>query len=236
MLNVFGLKFSGLNKEFILTDSNEIKFIVTVNSEFIVDAHSDAKFKKIICDNIATFDGQIPYFLAKKITRAKIEKISGSDLIYDIINLSRMNKRKVFLLGDTESSNKIAVERSINEFQSDCYGYSPKYEPYPFSESSNQTILDEIRKISPYYLFVAFGAKKQEFWVNQNLEELESIGVKFVVGCGGSISFLSKEVNRAPLIIQQIGMEGVYRFIQEPKLFRLKRIIKSLLVFRYLRK
>nr|WP_235699748.1 WecB/TagA/CpsF family glycosyltransferase [Aliivibrio fischeri] len=190
----------------------------------------------LINSNYSTFDGQIPFFFAKLITRKNIEKISGSDLIYDILNVSKSNKKKVFLLGDNEESNKLAVRRAREHFGSDCYGFSPPHESYPFSNKLNESILNEIKKVQPYYLFVAFGAKKQEFWIEDNKDKLEKCGVKFVVGCGGSISFLAESINRAPTFIQKIGLEGVYRFIQEPKFFRLKRIAKSFLFFKYIGK
>lgn len=234
MIEVFGLKFKGINKNAILSHSNEMKFVVTVNSEFIVEAHKDQSFKDIINLNYSTFDGQIPYILAKWKVNAQFEKISGSDLIFDVLKLSSKNRNKVFLLGDTNEVNQNAVTRARSEFDSDCFGFSPQFEPYPFSKSLNNEIINMISSVRPYYLFVAFGAKKQEMWINEHREILERLGVKLVVGCGGSISFLSQKVSRAPLIVQKMGMEGIYRFIQEPKLFRLKRIFKSFLVFKYI--
>ncbi|MEY0213863.1 WecB/TagA/CpsF family glycosyltransferase [Providencia rettgeri] len=235
-VEVFGLKFKGTDLKKLLSPSDTLKFVVTVNSEFIIDAHKDSSFMEIINSNYSTFDGQIPYFFAKRLVKEKIDKISGSDLIYDILKISSNNKEKVFLLGDNLTVNEQAVKIARECFGSDCYGYSPPFEPYPFSEKSNIEILDKIKDIKPYYLFVAFGAKKQEFWIEENKVLLEKYGVRFVVGCGGSISFLAQKINRAPKFIQSLGLESVYRLMQEPKLFRLKRLIKSFLFFRYIGK
>lgn len=235
-INVFGLKFSGLNINDVLSIEDDIKFVVTVNAEFIVEAHKCEKFRYIINNNISTFDGQIPYFFAKLITAKKFEKISGSDLIYAALSFCKKNNKKIFLLGASESINKKAVIRAKHEFGVDCYGFSPIFEGYPFSELNQSLILKEIESIKPNFLFVGFGAKKQEFWINDNLEKLKNCGVEFVVGCGGSIAFLSGEIKRAPVLFQKIGLEGFYRLFQEPKMFRLIRLLRSLYFFKYLLK
>ncbi|NOU51789.1 WecB/TagA/CpsF family glycosyltransferase [Pseudoalteromonas sp. JBTF-M23] len=231
----FGLNFRGLDLNEVLTLTDDIKFIVTVNAEFIIAAHKDDEFKCIINSNFATLDGQIPFYFAKKKTDKRIEKISGSDLIFNVVSNARPEHR-IFLLGDKPEHNAAAVSVAKEQYHADCYGYSPDFEPFPFSASTNEKILAEIEKVKPTYLFVAFGAKKQEFWIHQNLASLKLMGVKWVVGCGGSISFLSGNVKRAPKLAQRLGLESVFRFFQEPKMFRLMRIIKSFEFFKYIHK
>jgi len=97
------LTFKGLRRTDILREDKILKFIVTVNAEFIVKANKNDAFKKIIDKNYATFDGQIPYFLAKKQnSNAIIEKISGSDLIYDFCEMAKNKNKNIFLLGGDE--------------------------------------------------------------------------------------------------------------------------------------
>ncbi|GDX07046.1 WecB/TagA/CpsF family glycosyltransferase [Buttiauxella sp. A111] len=226
-VKMFGLVFKGLHLNDLITLSGGLKFIVTVNAEFIVEAYRDEKFKTIINENISSFDGQVPYILARILKKEKFDKISGSDIIYEVLKDNRLNKKKIFLLGDLPETNKLAVERARTDFGAKCYGYAPEFAPYPFCDEINNNILHELSLVNPEYLFVAFGAKKQEFWIDENKEVLEQLGVKFVIGCGGSISFLANKFNRAPKAIQKLGLESIYRIIQEPKWFRIKRLFKS---------
>ncbi|ESP95113.1 MULTISPECIES: WecB/TagA/CpsF family glycosyltransferase [Pseudoalteromonas] len=232
-LKVFGIDFKGLSKKEVMNVDDELKFVTTVNAEFIVEANKNKDFLRILNNSVATFDGQIPYIIAKLKSGKKFDKISGSDLIYDVIKKSKDSQEHVFLLGDREDVNQRAVDKAINEYGARCSGFSPPYEANGFSEQSNNAMLEKISNAKPTYLFVAFGAKKQEQWIYDNLEALQNIGVKWVVGCGGSISFFSGEIKRAPLWVQKAGLEGVYRLVQEPKLFRLVRLVKSLRVFFY---
>jgi N-acetylglucosaminyldiphosphoundecaprenol N-acetyl-beta-D-mannosaminyltransferase len=45
----------------------------------------------------------------------------------------------------------------------------------------------------------------------------ERAGVKVVHGVGGSFDVLAGEVKRAPVMWQRVGMEWLYRALQEPR-------------------
>lgn len=228
------LCFKGLEKKDILQEEEFIKFIVTVNAEFIVRANKDKKFKNIINKNFSTFDGQIPYTLAKlKNKNILIEKLSGSDLIYDFCKMAKERKKKIFLLGGYDESNKKAISKLKYSYDIEIGGYSPKYKSYPFDSKHNEEILKNIKKFKPDILFVGFGAVKQEFWIDEYKDKLEDIGVRWVVGSGGTFEFVAGTIKRAPLWIQKSGLEIIYRLIKEPNLLRLKRVLSSFKVFKY---
>lgn len=228
------LRFKGLTKRVILEEGDTLKFIVTVNAEFIVRGNKDEKFYNIINNNFSTFDGQIPYLLAKfKNKNIFFEKLSGSDLIYDYCKMAQFKHKKVFLLGGYEESNKKSTSKLREIYNIDIKGFSPEYKPYPFTAQHNQIILEQINLFKPDILFVGFGAVKQEFWINEHKEKLEEIGVKWVVGSGGTFEFVASTITRAPLWMQKSGLEGIYRMIKEPNLLRFKRLLLSFKIFKY---
>jgi N-acetylglucosaminyldiphosphoundecaprenol N-acetyl-beta-D-mannosaminyltransferase len=77
-------------------------------------------------------------------------------------------------------------------------------------------------------LFVAFGAPKQEFWINENLEK---IPVKIAIGVGGAFDYISGKIPRAPFFVRKLGMEWLFRLIIQP--WRIKRQL-SLIQFIWL--
>jgi len=229
------LSFKGLDKRTLLIEELFLKFIVTVNAEFIIRANSDNSFKKLINSNYATFDGQVPYIIARRQNpNIHFQKLSGSDLIYDFAEMAKEKKKKMFLLGGYEESNKGAIKKikSIYDIQID--GFSPVYQEYPFTELHNILIIEKIKVFKPDILFVGFGAIKQEFWINEHKEILEKIGVKWVIGSGGTFEFVAGTIKRAPIWIQKIGLEGAYRTIKEPNLMRFKRLLFSFKIFKYI--
>lgn len=218
----------------LLKHSNKFKQVVTINAEAIARAQKDKKLYDIINNSTTTIDGQIPLWLYKyKFKTKNIEKISGSDLIYDICKWAKINNYKIFLLGGNPDSNQSSQEILKKTYQINITGYSPQYSPYPFSQTLNQEIFAFIQKFQPEILFVAFGMGKQEYWINDNIQKLEECGVKMAIGCGGTFEFVSGKIKRAPKLMQTIGLEGLWRLIMEPKMFRVKRILTSMKIFYY---
>ena len=76
-------------------------------------------------------------------------------------------------------------------------------------------------------LFVAFGAPKQELWISKHLSSFTSI--RMAMGIGGAFDFVVGKRKRAPRVLQVLGLEWVWRLIQEPRRFR--RIWNAVVVF-----
>jgi N-acetylglucosaminyldiphosphoundecaprenol N-acetyl-beta-D-mannosaminyltransferase len=63
------------------------------------------------------------------------------------------------------------------------------------------------------------GSPKQEIWIDRNLKGLNGM---VSVGVGGSFDVLSGRLKRAPVFWQRMGLEWLYRTVQEP--WRIKRV------------
>ena len=230
----FGIKFNTLCSNEIFFSNRSFNHIATVNSEFIVKANKCKQFNEILRKCSCTIDGQLPFLIIKLFNLSKpIFKISGSSLIYNFAQYCRVFNKKIFLLGSSKQINTLAVEKLIKNYGISAEGYSPEFECLPFKKDNNDNILKRISKFKPDVLFVGFGCGKQEFWINENRSSLIDSGIKYAVGCGGSFDFVAGKTKRAPKIFQVLCLEGLYRLIKEPKFFRFKRLMTSLLVFRY---
>jgi N-acetylglucosaminyldiphosphoundecaprenol N-acetyl-beta-D-mannosaminyltransferase len=209
--------------------------IVTLNAEIIVQANENPQLAEIIKLATTTIDGTIPYWLmCLKYPGLKLEKLAGSDLIYRFCD-TYASGGGIFLLGGDIESNRLSVGQLAEQYPGlKVSGYSFEKMDYPFSNELDIKILASISQAKPDVLFVGFGAPKQEYWIFDHEKLLMEIGVKIVVGCGGTFEFVSGRIQRAPKWTQAIGMEGIYRLMREPRWFRVKRIYRSLLIFKYL--
>jgi N-acetylglucosaminyldiphosphoundecaprenol N-acetyl-beta-D-mannosaminyltransferase len=73
-------------------------------------------------------------------------------------------------------------------------------------------------------LLVALGAPKQELWIHNNRDRLQT--VKVAIGVGGAFDFWSGSVLRAPVFVRRLGLEWIWRLFQEPRK-RWRRIITA---------
>jgi N-acetylglucosaminyldiphosphoundecaprenol N-acetyl-beta-D-mannosaminyltransferase len=70
-----------------------------------------------------------------------------------------------------------------------------------------------IKEARPDLLLVAFGAPAQELWIARNMLALD---VPVSIGVGGALDFLAGRITRAPQTWQRLGLEWLYRLIQQP--------------------
>lgn len=229
------LTFEGLRKNELLKFSGHCKVIIPTNAEIIVHANEDRAFKEAISKFILTFDGEVPLKLARrKYPMQKIEKLNGSDIIYSFCEYASAHNNKIFLLGGREVANSKSVNILSSRYDIGVKGFSPKFAPYPFEKSHNEEILKKLEAYKPDILFVGFGVPKQEYWINDNYEVLKKLGIKFIIACGGTFEFVSGYNKRAPMLIQKLCLEIIFRLIIEPKKLRLKRLFKSIRIFKYI--
>jgi N-acetylglucosaminyldiphosphoundecaprenol N-acetyl-beta-D-mannosaminyltransferase len=62
-------------------------------------------------------------------------------------------------------------------------------------------------------LLVGMGVPRQEKFIE---EQWDQLGVNLAVGVGGSFDVMAGLRRRAPIWMQKVGLEWVYRLIQEP--------------------
>jgi N-acetylglucosaminyldiphosphoundecaprenol N-acetyl-beta-D-mannosaminyltransferase len=91
------------------------------------------------------------------------------------------------------------------------------------------SIVEQCRTARPDILLVAFGNPKQEKWIYAHAAQLK---VPVMMGVGGTFDFIAGVTKRAPLWMQQSGLEWLYRLLSDPR--RLwKRYATDLLGFGY---
>ncbi len=229
-LTLAGIVFRGTRREVLLADSDRLKLIFPVNAELILLAQDNSRFRNALSSHYSTLDGFWPYLIARVRKRQRVEKISGSEFIHDVFAIAAQKKLKVFFLGAKPEVNRKARENTALQYGIDVDGFAPDFAPYPFSEEMDERILAEIRKSQPQILLIAFGAPKQELWLDEHRVALAAAGVRLGIAVGGTLDMLAGVYQKAPAFICSIGLEGVWRVVLDPK--RIKRFPNPLRFFR----
>jgi exopolysaccharide biosynthesis WecB/TagA/CpsF family protein len=197
---------------------DELKHIATVHSEMFVYAHKNAALEAILQRTVNTIDGRVLHFLCSSFYPGRnLQKLSGSDLIYDLAEYATRHGERVFLLGAEEPSNQGAIEALKARYPGlSIDGYSPSFCSNIQEPEWNQAILSRIASFRPTHLVVCFGPLKQEMWISQNANSLFQLGVRCAIGLGGTLDFVSGRKKRAPKWIQTVGAEWLFRLVTEP--------------------
>jgi N-acetylglucosaminyldiphosphoundecaprenol N-acetyl-beta-D-mannosaminyltransferase len=204
--------------------------IFTPNPEMYVKAQKDKYFMQVLnSGDLNLCDGfGLSFFY-------RTPRIPGADFIYDICAIVRNKQKKVFLLGSGDDEViKKSAENLIKKTPGLIIVGTDKGEKIEeigeilkYDQALNDKLLEKINNSDAEILFVGFGMGKQEKWIEENLIKIPKI--KIAMGVGGTFDFISGKIQRTPCFMRQIGLEWVYRLIQEPR--RIKRIWHATAVF-----
>lgn len=188
--------------------------IVTANVDFLAQARGDVELQRILLDApLVLCDGTPLVWASRLFGNPLPERVSGADIVPELIRVAASKLYRLFFLGTTEEANTRAIARLRGAYPDlEISHYSPPFRP--LLEMDNTEIIRQIRAAKPDLLFVAFGCPKAEKWIARHHREL---GVPVAIGVGAAIDFLAGNVKRAPLWMQRSGMEWVYRLCQEPR-------------------
>lgn len=160
------------------------------------------------------------------------ENLNGTDLIPTILGGIGAPLR-IYLLGAKEEQVQGArahIEATFPNHK--VVGCRNGY----FGEDDSAGICAEINKVNPDLLLVAMGNPRQEFFISRNRPRLN---VPVAIGVGALFDFMSGAVVRAPVLVQKLGLEWLFRLLQEPRrLFRryvigIPRFLIALLKIKY---
>lgn len=144
------------------------------------------------------------------------ERVAGSDLVPRVFaSVEPGDTLRVFLLGAApgvgeEAGRRIALRWPHVQVVG-TYSPPPGFER---DEAHNAAICARIAEAQPDLLVVGLGAPKQELWVDRHRERLAA---KVAICAGGTIDFLAGQQRRAPLWMQEMGLEWLYRLASQPR-------------------
>lgn len=217
MVKIFNLDFYSENLENLKKNlEKEIEYnnkvrVFTPNVDHIINIKSSRNvFDKYCKAEYIIADGW-PVVATSKAKKTPIYKITGVDLMDELLHIANEKRLNIFFLGATDDTLRKLKENIERDFTKiNLIEYNNGY----FKEEENEAIINKINKSKCNILFVGMGSPKQELWITDNIDKLN---VNLALAIGGALKIYSEEIERAPKFIQKIGMEWFYRFLKEPR-------------------
>ena len=209
--------------------------IVTPNPEMLVLAHRDPAFREVLNRaDLALPDG-VGIAIMSRILRPSITRMPGIDFLLDVLfPIAEQEGKSIFFLGAQEGVAERAAREIMKTFPrlriagvASGGAVTLREQGGLEARPDDAALLSSIADTAPDILLVAFGQRKQEFWISEHLHDLPSVRV--AIGVGGSFDFLAGRIRRAPQIVRRIGLEWMWRFFLEPR--RMRRIMNAVVVF-----
>ena len=193
-----------------LVEAGGTHLVATVNPEFVMRARSDREFARVLeSADLCLPDGSGVVWAARRQGCAMPGPVTGVDLIPPLAALCATRGWRVFLLGAApgvaaELASRLAAEHP---------GLSVAHHAGSAEPSADEETTAVVAAQRPHVLLVAFGAPKQELWIDRARARLR---VPVAIGVGGAFDYLTGRVPRAPEWMRRAGMEWAFRLVRQP--------------------
>ena len=204
-----------LDRIFASLDWGRGGWVITCNLEILRQYVTQPELRPLFEQaDMVVADG-MPLVWAGRIAGNPVpERVAGSSLIFPLCGMSALGRRSVFFLGGNPGTADAAA-RVLTRRYPGLEVAGTHCPPFGFESHVEEIelIRSRLRDAKPDIVLVCLGAPKQEHLIQ--LLRREHSGAWFF-GLGISFGFVSGEVRRAPLRLQNLGLEWVHRMAQEP--------------------
>jgi N-acetylglucosaminyldiphosphoundecaprenol N-acetyl-beta-D-mannosaminyltransferase len=189
--------------------------VIPVNPELIMTAQKNEIFRRVLNNASLVLPDGIGILVAARLAGRQVkERVTGVDTVCSLADVAEEHGLRLFLLGAAPGVAERVAERLRKEHPGLEIAGTYAGSPDPKEE---EEICSRIRAANPDILLVAYGAPQQELWVARNSERLN---VPVAMCVGGTFDFISGFATRAPGWMQRLGLEWMFRLVQEPRRFR----------------
>lgn len=185
--------------------------IGVVNAAKIVNMRRNPYLREdVLSSGLILADGMSVVWASRFLGRPLPERVTGIDLMFGMLERGNVSGYRVYCLGATEEVSA-AVERKIASGYPNVVvcGRRNGY----FTEAEEESVAEEISRSRADILFVAITSPKKEKFLARYSGRM---GVPVCHGVGGSFDVMAGKVERAPDRWQRLGLEWLYRVLQEP--------------------
>lgn len=189
------------------------RVVCICNVHSVVTATHEATFMRVLEQaDMATPDGAPVAWMMRRQGAAGQMRVSGPDLMLAYCEHAAANGESIFLLGSTPETLQALQERLLRQWPAlrIAGALSPPYRP--LSAEEDEAIVRAVNTSGAGTLWVSLGCPKQELWMAAHRGRVQAV----MLGVGAAFDFHAGTLARAPVWMQNRGLEWLHRLCSEP--------------------
>ncbi|AZN36845.1 WecB/TagA/CpsF family glycosyltransferase [Iodobacter ciconiae] len=197
-------------------NNHDSRYICICNAHSVVTAARDPEFYEVIQGaDMATSDGAPVAWLMRKLGSTGQQRINGPDLMWKYCAQANQSADwpSIFLYGAHEETLSILQRKLADQFPhlKIAGAYSPPFRALlPHEEVST---IKRINDSGAGVVWVSLGCPKQEKWIAAQRGKVMGV----MIGVGAAFDYHAGTIVRAPLWMQNSGLEWLHRLCSEPR-------------------
>jgi N-acetylglucosaminyldiphosphoundecaprenol N-acetyl-beta-D-mannosaminyltransferase len=211
------------------TARRESRYVCICNVHSVVTASRDSAFGWVLNQaDMATPDGAPVAWMLRKLGFAGQARINGPDLMWRYCARAAETGQPMFLYGGSAGTLELLQLRLLEQFPGLQFAgaYSPPFRPLTTAEDA--AVVERINASGASVVWVSLGCPKQELWMAAHRGRIHAV----MVGVGAAFEYHAGTLPRAPLWMQNAGLEWLHRVVSEPRrLWRRYLVTNTLFVW-----
>lgn len=203
------VEFLALIESAIINNRRIVQF--GVNSATINDIMRNDQLRETINNaDLVHIDGMSVVWALRWFGYPIPERVATPDLAEDILAMAARDKLRLFLFGAKEEILQRCLHAIVTRYPDiEIAGVRNGY----YSPDEEEEICQLINSVRPDILFLGMSSPKKELFFEHYRNSLQ---VSYILGVGGYFDIVAGQIKRAPLWMQNAGLEWAYRLWQEP--------------------
>jgi N-acetylglucosaminyldiphosphoundecaprenol N-acetyl-beta-D-mannosaminyltransferase len=225
-ISVIGCSYSMINRQavvdFLLKRSQEsagrpVGYVCVSNVHTTMTGVLNPRYREILNDSLLTVPDGVPLVWAMRSLGAKgQDRVRGPTLMRDLMDQGRRVGAKHYLIGGAPAALE-ALQKTLKENYpgADIVGMeSPPFKPLEaIADDEWRGQAERINASGAHFVWVGLGAPKQERWMGRQQGSVSGI----MLGVGAAFDLIPGRIPEAPIALQRVGLEWLYRFYREPR-------------------
>ena len=201
-------------------------YVVTPNVDHLCLAETDPSLVAAYDEaSVSLLDGMPLLWLGRLQGQPLPAKISGSDLLLPLLQRAAAQSWRVYFLGGQPGVGAAAgaiLQARLPGLQ--IVGMDAPPMGFERDPAASAAVIAKLRAAEPQLVLVALGCPKQEKWMHQARADYAPA---VALGIGASLDFIAGTVRRAPGWMSRMGLEWVYRLLQEPRRMASRYLVRD---------
>lgn len=191
-------------------------YVCVAATHTVMACHEDEDLRRAVLGSSLTVpDGQPLVWAMNLLGHEQPNRVYGPTLMERHCAHAAQNGTRVYLYGGRDRDALDTLARNLlRRFPGLTIvgGWSPPFRQ--LTEAEEEGVVDEINRSGADVVWVGIGVPKQEKWMARMRPRLEA---PVLVGVGAAFDFHAGLVPQAPARVQSLGLEWLFRLVQEPR-------------------
>jgi N-acetylglucosaminyldiphosphoundecaprenol N-acetyl-beta-D-mannosaminyltransferase len=196
------------------SNRRDSRYICVANVHTLMEASDSQEFKRLVSSaDLTVPDGMPLVWLLRLKGQRSQQRVYGPTLMLYVMEAAARDGIPVGFYGGKPEVLQSLINQMQARYQdlNAAFSFSPPFRA--MSREEDAAIVEQINQSGARILFVGLGCPKQEIWMAEHRGRVKAV----MLGVGAAFDFHSGVKRQAPAWIQRIGLEWLFRLIQEPR-------------------